>query len=260
MRKPFDKIPGLSFIGNIVSTSTFRQSGITFFGTFINGILGAGFYIVSARILGPSLFGVLSIAIVTLALVADIGDLGTNTGLTRFVSKYAQDDPEKANRFLRLGLFIKLSVAIFVITIGILLAPFIANKLLTKPELVIPLRISFIGVGTTWLFSFITVALQSFQKFWKWSVIQIFTNFLRLSLVIIFFLVAKVDVNNTLLIYILMPLIGFIVGLTMIPRGFVKAKNEFLLVKEFFQYNKWVAVFIVIAAVGARLDTFISAG
>ena len=259
MRRFFDK-PSLStYFGNVVKTVTFRQSAVTFSGTLINGLLGAGFYIVAARLLGPSLFGVLSIAIVTLALVADIGDFGTNTGLTRFVSKYAKDDPQKANQFLKLGLIIKLTVAFLVIIIGVLLSPFIANTLLTKPELVIPLRISFIGVGTTWLFSFITVTLQSFQKFWKWSIIQIITNFLRFLLVVIFFLITKIDVNSTLIVYILMPFIGFVIGLTMIPRGFIKSKNEFSLFKEFFQYNKWVAVFLVIASISSRLDTFISA-
>ena len=259
MRKFLNRIPGYSVIEGIFLTATFRQSGITFIGTFINGILGAAFYILSARFLGPALFGLLSVSLVTLALVADIGDFGTNTGLVRFVSKFANEDLEKANRFLKLGFKVKLAVSVLVIISGFFLAPYIADKIFSKHELVTPLRISFVGVSTTWFFSFITVTLQSFQKFWKWSGIQIMTNFLRLSAVVILLLLGKLGLHSSLLSYIIMPFIGFLMGLTLIPKGFIKAKNEFALTREFFQYNKWVALFIVISSVGSRLDTFLSA-
>ena len=43
---------------SILATATFKQSQVTIVGTIINGVLGALFYIVLARFLGPSDFGI----------------------------------------------------------------------------------------------------------------------------------------------------------------------------------------------------------
>lgn len=240
------------------STATFRQSAITFSGTAVNGFLGALFYILSARFLGPGVFGILSISIAILALIADIGNLGVNTGLVRFVSENFKKDPAKANRILKLGLEIKIFVSFGVLFLGYFLAPVIANFFFVKPEMVLPLRLSFVGVGTTLLFSFTTSNLQAFQRFVSWSVIQIITNLLRLLAVILFFLVGILDINTTMFAYILTPLLGFLISFTFIPDSFLKVKNEWSVKNEFFNYNKWVAIFTAVSAVTSRLDTFIS--
>src|SRR3989344_830448 len=104
-------------------TATFRQSTITFGGTIANGLLGAAFYILAARALGPAAFGLLAIAISLLTLVSDIGDLGTDTGLVNFVGRFIASDLDKAKRFLKLGLKIKLTVWLVVLSLGIVLAP-----------------------------------------------------------------------------------------------------------------------------------------
>ena len=109
MRKIIRGIPGFYLFERVFATVTFRQSSITFTGTFVNGVLGAVFYILAARFLGPANFGLLSVAIAVLTLVSDIGDLGTDTGLVNFVSKYAHKKSTKAKKFLKLGLKIKLS-------------------------------------------------------------------------------------------------------------------------------------------------------
>ena len=102
-------------ISAIFATSTLRQSAITFSGTVINGALGALFYILVARFLGPISFGLFSVAISVLTLIGDIGDLGTNTGLVRFVGKYLRRNPNKAKKFLKLGLEVKIAVSFLII-------------------------------------------------------------------------------------------------------------------------------------------------
>jgi O-antigen/teichoic acid export membrane protein len=242
----------------IFTTATFKQSAITFSGTAVNGFIGALFYILSARFLGPSVFGLLSISIASLSLVADIGNLGVNTGLVRFVSQYLKVDPQKANRFLKLSLEIKFFVSLTILFLGYIFSPFLANFFFVKPEMVMPLRLAFIGVGTTLLFSFATSSLQAFQKFVSWSVIQVITNLLRLFAVILFFLIGILDINTAMLSYILMPLVGFLISLAFIPYSFLKIKGEWGVRKEFFNYNKWVASFSIISATSSRLDTFMS--
>ena len=249
-----------NFLRNVVVTSTFRQSSITFIGTVINGALGAAFYIVVARFLGPSLYGILSISLVTLTLVSDIGDLGTNTGLVRFVAKYINSDLDKAYRFLKLGLKVKLFLGFMIIILGWVLAPVIANNIFFKIELTTPLRIAFIGSAGYLLFTFATSVLQALQKFWAWSGLQIASNGLRLILILLIFYFSLLGVNSTLILNTVLAYLGFLVGLLLLlPNKFLKVNKETSVAKELFHYNKWVTLFSIASAFGARLDTFISA-
>src|SRR5258706_5796829 len=171
----------------ILDTSTFRQSSITFTATVINGALGAIFFIFAARFLGPSQYGLFTIAMVTLTLVADIGNLGTDTGIVNFVSRHIKNDPEKANRFLKLALKIKIIVGICLAVIGWFTAPLIAAQVFHKPELTSLLQIAFVGVLAQLLFTFGTAALQAHQKFISWGLTNIGQNTIRLILLFVIF-------------------------------------------------------------------------
>lgn len=236
--------------------TTVNQTLITFSGTVINGFLGLLFYVFVARFLGPANFGILTVAITTLTLVADIADLGVDTGLIRFVGKYFSKDKEKAVKFMKLGLKVKVLVYLSVLLLGWLLAPFLSHTIFIKAELEQPLKLALIGVGGALLLSFATHSLQALQRFWVWSFLNIFLNGLRLLIIITLGL--SLTVENTLITYIVIPFLGFLIGLLFLP-NFLVAKNELAVAKEFFNYNKWVAAITLVAALGARLDTFLLA-
>jgi len=242
---------------SVVKTNTFRQSTLTFTATVINGILGMVFYILLARELGVFDFGLFSLSITVLAVVADIGNLGINTGIVNFVSKYLKSDYHRSMGFLKLGLLSKILIALVVIIFGFLLSPFLSKQVFNKPELVFGLRLVFIGVGTTWLFSFTTSYYQASQKFISWGLIQIFTNSLRLAVVV--YLTASLQLNLTTAIisYIVAPLLGFLLSFVNISVDFVKEKINSEVRGEFFNYNKWVAISSGIAAFSSRTDIFV---
>ncbi len=245
---------------SILSTATFRESQITIAGTLINGVLGALFYIALARFLGPADFGLLTITLTTLVLIADMADIGTNTGLIRFVSANLAQGRDKAYRFLKLSLEIKLITWAISCLIIFLLAPFLATEVFRKEELILPLKLAAFGVGGALLFTFATSALQAYQKYFLWSVINILTNSLRLVLILILGYYLVLNVENSLLVYIFVPFFGFFVTLFILPaRKILASKNEFSLSKELFKYNIPVAIFTLVAAFSARLDTYLNA-
>ena len=239
----------------IFRTKTIKQSGITFAGVAINGILGLGFYFVLARALGPESFGVFSVAVATLTLIADFSDVGVGTGIVRFVGKFINKDYHKALRILKLSLEIKIIAWLIVFFVGWVLVPNISETILKKPELTTPLRYALIGVGTATLFTFSTYGLQAIQRFWTWSLLNIFSNTLRLLGILGIIYLGVLSISSSLVIYILIPLIGFLIGLIFLP-NFFKERREFSETKELFAYNIWIAVFTLIAAITARLDTF----
>lgn len=244
----------------ILSTATFKQSQITILGTIINGILGALFYILVARFLGPSDFGLLTVSVAMLTLIADIADFGTNTGLVRFVPQHLFSDKEKAFKFLKLGLEIKFLVWGAILILGIYFAPNISDFIFKKNELEIPLKLTMVGVGGALFFTFATAALQAYQKYFLWAAVNILSNFLRLILIFLLFLTSQLSLLSGLIAYIVLPFFGFTLTLLFLPtKQILSTKNQFSVAGQFFKFNRWVALFTIIAAISSRLDTFLTA-
>lgn len=241
----------------IFGTKTFSQTLLTSTGTILNGILGLVFYFVLARQLGPASFGVFSFSVAVLTLVGDIANVGSDTGMVRFVGKYINTDKNRALKFLKLSLETRIFVWLFVLTIGWFLVPGIVNSFFAKPELIFPLRLALLGVGSYQVFSFITYGLQSLQKYWIWNGVNIGTNSLRLLITLVLIYFGFLNTNTFLGVYILVPFLGFLIGLMFLP-NFFKVKNENGVAGEFFKYNVWIAVFTLVSAVASRVDTLIS--
>lgn len=244
----------------ILSTATFRQSQITIFATAINGGLGALFYIVLARFLGPSDFGLLIVALTAMVLIADIADLGTNTGLIRFVSSSLAEKNDKVYKFLKLSLEIKIAAWIVSFFLIFFFAPFLATEVFHKAELNLPLKLAGFGVGAALLFTYATSALQAYQKYFIWGFVNIFTNGLRLLLILFLGYYSLLNVESSLIVYLILPFFGFFITLFLLPtKRIFQAKGEQSLLRDLLRYNIPVALFSIIAAISARLDTFLNA-
>jgi len=244
---------------SILKTATLRQSGITFTGTVINGVLGALFFIIAARVLGPEDFGILSVTIVILTLISSVGDLGTNTGLVRFAARFIKTEPLKALQYFKLAFQIKLAVALIVLVAGWTISPQVVLLIFNKPELLVPFRIALVGVGGSLLFSFVTSVLQTRQEFFKWSSIYIFTNLLRLILLYLFIYYGALSVITAMIAYISVTYVGFFVGLFLISYKFITVRGNVALGKGFINYNSWIFGITILTAISSRLDTLISA-
>ncbi len=241
---------------SIARTKTFYQSSYVSFATLINGLLGFAFYTLMARFLDTSSFGIFSVAIVFVGLIADIANIGTDTGIINFVGRYIRDEKDKALQFLKLGLVTKMIVATIVVLVGWFTVPYVANSVLTKPELLIPLRLALIGAAATMLFSFAMSSLQAIQRFFVWGAVNIFANAGRLVLAYILFLAGTLTVVSGLDAFTITLLVGFLFSFLFLPK-FLGAKNISSIYSEFFKYNRWIATFTLIGAFSSRLDTFL---
>lgn len=241
---------------SLLKTRTVHESVITSSATIINAALGMVFYILLARYLGPSSFGIFSVSVATLTLLGDISDVGTGTGIVKFVGKYIPSERQKALKILNLSLKIKILFSLIVLALGWFLVPIVVWNFFKKPELVYPLRLSLLGVGSALLFSFSTSAIQALQKFWIWGGLIISSNLLRLLVIFVLFYTGYLSLNFSLWVYIVFPFLGFLVGLLFLPK-FLVVKGEGSVIKELLSFNKWVAIFTLIAAVASRLDTFL---
>ncbi len=243
-----------------LQSPTFQETLQTFSSTFINGLLGLGFYVISARVLGPVDFGLMIIAITTLTLLADVLDLGTNTGLVKFVSVHIDRDSTKAYSFLKISLLIKIIMGVVIGGLGIILAPIIAELVFKKSELTDPLRLAMVGVLGALLITYSTSTLQALERFRAWSWINIFSNSTRLIMVLILVSTGLFNIQSSLLIYITIPMCGFFLASFLLPvKSIITARVTTDDVHKLFKYNGWVALFTLFAALSSRLDTFMVA-
>ena len=248
----------MNFLGEVLSTVTIRQSSITFFGALINGALGALFYIILARTLGPDDFGRLAISVAVLTLITDIANLGTDTSLVKFVGQYLKDEKLIAYRFLKLILKLRLISGITMILLSFILAPIMAKSFFQKEELTGPLELAFWGVAGAQLLAFALSYFQALQRFWSWSLIQIGTNSFRLLVVCGLLIWLRLNLSSALSIYVVAPLLGFFVSLLFLPLDFLKVKNEKEVGPSLLNYSKWVSLSVMVTALSSRLDTFIA--
>ena len=138
------------------------------------------FYVLAARYLGPSKFGIFSISVATIALIASIANFGVDTGIVRFVGRSITHDREKALKFLKAGFYIKVVSSILSSCFGLVFGSFCAIKFFQKSELIFPLRLSLIGSGLLCFFRMFQVRFKLCREFWVWSGLNVFSNLLRL--------------------------------------------------------------------------------
>lgn len=239
----------------ILRSRTFNQSILTITATITSGVLGLLFYTLVARTLGPSAFGLFAVATATLALIADIGDLGTDTGLIRFIGKYINEKDTQL-KLLKLSIEIKFLVWIFVLILGWFIVPFLATNIFQKVQLIEPLHLALIGVGGALLLSFSSHGLQALQKFKVWSAILVSSNLTRFFVILILIMIG-LNLKNALIVYISVPFVFFLISLIFLP-NFINVKNEFSISKEFFKFNRWILFISVISAISSRIDIFLT--
>lgn len=232
------------FVKNL--SITFSENMITkFFGFFITLIL--------VRNLGPANYGIYSFILVNILVFSALFDFGMENTAIRF----SNQDKEKTNTIFGLYFIVKvliLFVFIFVISLGggqILL-------LIHKTELIKYIPFFILGFIGESLFFVNDTYLQCIQKFKLRAIINVSRQIFLFAIVL--FLVLK---KILILKYVLFTfLIAIVFSLFFIPRYLVFIKSFFskkiskVLLKNIFNYEKWMFVLASINGLLGRIDIY----
>ena len=116
------------------------------FWSLISGVAGQGFAllgsILTARYLGAEDFGRLGILLSTVSMFTVVGSFGLGITATKHIAQFRVSDLERTGRVLGMSSATALLGATLAATILILVAPWLAMKVLSTPTLVRELRIS----------------------------------------------------------------------------------------------------------------------
>ncbi len=114
---------------------------------------------------GPEAYGLISIALSVVIILASISRLGFNAGIERFVSYYsANNDTEKRAATFKLALKISLAISAILSILLIVCANFIANNVFHKPEVEIILQIMALAIPSIVLTELYASAFRGIQK------------------------------------------------------------------------------------------------
>ena len=143
-----------------------KDSAIVLSGNVFGAGLGFIATVLITRALGPAQFGLFSVALAVMTIASQFSDFGISTGLVRFASLYLQKDKLKADLMFKVSLKVKLIISISIFLIGFLVSPSLAIYVFKKPELMISLRLAFIGALGFSLVGYISATLQASQTIW----------------------------------------------------------------------------------------------
>lgn len=241
----------------IFQTQTLRQSAITVVSTFLSSGLGAVYYLVLARLLGPAQYGLFSIVIATLGVILPFADLGLGQSLVRFVSANATD--RKYFPFVNLALKTKLVSGAITLVIFLFFSSFIARFIFHQPALAGLLPWVGLAVSGQILFFLILAIFQGTQRFELWGGFQVGVNLIRLLLVLPLLFWAKFSASFALGVFTASYFLGFGLSLLFIDRKFLGAAPTSSQVKLFWNFNKWTAAVGVLTAIASRVDILLTA-
>lgn len=231
----------ISQLKGLIFTETGKDTSIVFLGTLTNIILGGLFFIFVPRILDPADYGLFSTIISTGLMAAAVANFGLDTGILRFA-------PEKGllNRVLSLALKTYLILGIVTAIIGFIIAPMLAD-FLNQPQIENLLRIAFSGTIFILLTNFFVAALQAKGEFAKASIVNLSSNLARLVILALGSYFALIGLYFLTTLFFLVVVVSVVVGKFYLSFKF--EKTQITLAKEYFSYNIWIALALIISSI-----------
>ena len=247
---PFESVK--SWISETLKRKVFRQLGFTYSSRMFTAFLRLIASVIVTRTLGAERLGVLTIAAVIMGLTSKLLELGLTTTMVRKLSLLISlDDQEDATALVRRVFFLQVQVSGVAVIAGYFIAPVIALRIYSNPELITPLRLAFLGAFVFNIWNLSDGILRAHERFKQMAIIAVIshvlrTGFIALMAYVIFFL----NVNSTMLINIAQVLIAFIITSLVIPRRYFTARvDRKYPLREVFSYSGWMYLFSLISKI-----------
>lgn len=244
-----------SGIFQLLSSKTIQNTGVVFGGN----IIASGFSLITILILtktlSPETFGILSLVSSVALLLISLTDFGIAVGLSKFVIPMEDKSSAKAVSFFRTVFWIEIFLGITTILLGLIFLDPISYWL-GGSKLKGPLALGFIIAGLLSFYAYVSVVLQTLQKFWTLTALNIFSNLFKLTMVATLFYTGYLTLWNTLYINLFSALAILLCGLLIVPKFFIGIvwKEDINSAGKLFSFTKWLAISYALNAIASRLD------
>lgn len=249
----FNKVKELFF--SLTAKNIYLITG----GNILVIICGFIFTVLSARSLSPSDFGIFSVAISLIVILADLGELGIGGGLVNFLPSFIKSkDILNTNKIIKTTYLLQIIISLLISLVLIIFSTQIAQLLFrssTSLYLII-IRLSTIGVIAFMLFNFVNSILSAKEEFNKIFLLQILYTLPRLFILFLFIYFLKVSLVLVVIVFLLGPLIPYLISIFLIPINLIKLFKikGFFKLSKIFKFSLYLAVNKLFVSLFSRLD------
>jgi len=227
-----------------------KASFVLFIGIFLSKLFTYIYRIIIARHFGPEVYGLFSLALMTVGIIVIFAKLGLPEGNLRYVSFYRGKKQKNKIRYLfKYSLYLlALSSILFGIAL-FFLSDFISISIFHNPNLIIFLKIFSITIPLSVFLSLFVSVIKAYEKIaWFSFIYNILQNFVKLAVLIIL-IVLGFKTNSITLSYVLgvasATLVAFFVCkyiLHLFGKCKLNKKTKSKIFKEMFSYS-WPLLF-----------------
>lgn len=244
---------------SIVKKKALHQTGYVAIGSLVNGFSLFALNIALARFLNQELFGIFSLAVAALSVIAEMSDFGLNAGLLRFAPYYiSTNQTDKLKQLVKTIWRWRVSLSMILTCGGIIFSYPIAKYIYGQVKVAPYLAFASIGVGGVILLGFLATFLQANQRFVYNATVQSLKGFLRLVIALILMAFGVKNVFIYLSIFIFIPWILFIFNYRVLPENFRKVEIDQevkqKLHTQLARFSFWLTIASLVAIVSSRVD------
>jgi len=232
---------------SIFIAQTTRDALISFTGLGTIAVAGMIFSIITARGLGPSLFGIFSALNALVTLFSSMGDLGISSALVNFIPKV------KDNRNVLISVTFWFQLAVTLTLTLALMAAGLFNRYLIPGSTTTQFIIIGILTGFYVLQGFALGIFNAERKFFQASFIQAMDSIVKLSIVAGLFFNQQLNIEVALIANVISCGLSLIYGFSGEFRNirpiFPRAQMT-----EIFKFSKWIALSRAFSVTISRID------
>jgi O-antigen/teichoic acid export membrane protein len=199
-----------------------------FWGGSLATVLSAIAAILVARLLGPEMYGVYSLALVVSGFLMIFTDFGVSQALTRYIALHgSRGERGRIISLLRAGLAFSLATSLIVFFVGFSLADRLTSLLLNRPGMVYLVRLTLILVVVQPLFALVGYALLGFGDMRGSATMEVVRQASRAMLSPLL-IVLGLSVPGALTGFVIAYIFGFLTGLTLLYRHYRRVRGSSL--------------------------------
>jgi len=195
-----------------------------FWGGSLATVLSAVCAILVARLLGPELYGVYSLALIVSSFLMLFTDFGVSQALTRFIAHHmSKGEQGHVIPLLRTGLAFSLATSLIIFSVGFILADQLTNLLVSRPGMVYLVRLTLILVVLQPLSTLMRSALLGFGDMRGYAMIDVVRQVFR-AVVSPLLIVLGLSVEGAVAGYVIASIAGFLTSLTLLYRHYMRVR------------------------------------
>ncbi len=226
-------------------------------GNGVSALSGLAATVLVSRAMGPSIYGVFSLALGAATTATTLMDFGLNEGLLRHAARSgAAGDMNATGRFLKAYAQLKTLLFLVVCAAGLGLSSWLAAYVLKFPYPAL-LRWAIVGALGLNLLTCGRNLLEARQRFLDVSIVTAGSGLLKLIAIATLFWLGRLTPAKTLIVYLYLPAAGLVYALWRLPDIPLRPDGRRSLAperRELIGFGAWIGFVSICASIAGYLD------